>query len=84
MRRAARRDANEGDIVSALERAGALVLRLNRFDLLVYFRGRLLMMDAKMPAGRATMAQKQLSLVGWPLHFVHDVDEALRLLGVLR
>jgi len=66
VRYANRRDANEREIVAALERAGALVLQLDRFDFLVYFRGRLLMMDAKMPHGRATAAQERLSLLGWP------------------
>ena len=78
MRRAARRDATEPEIIRALEKAGALVLRLNEFDLLVYHRRKLFMLDAKTAKGRATLSQERLIEQGWPLQFVRDADEALR------
>jgi hypothetical protein len=78
---AKRRDANEPAIVDTLEHVGALVLRLDRFDLLVYYRGRLFMMDAKTPKGTATTAQQQLQRAGWPLVYVHDPIAALRVIG---
>jgi hypothetical protein len=78
---AKRRDANEPAIVDALEHVGALVLRLDRFDLLAYYRGRLFMMDAKMLKGRATTAQEELRRMGWPLAYVHDPIAALRVIG---
>lgn len=54
MRRAARRDANEASIVSALERVGASVQRLNHEgvpDLVVGFRGATMLIEVKMPLG---------------------------------
>lgn len=52
MRRAARRDANEGPIVEALVAVGAAVQRLNGAgvpDLLVEFRGVLRLIEVKNP-----------------------------------
>lgn len=79
-----RRDQNERAIVQALERAGAQVLRLDVFDLLVLYRGRLFMLDAKMPTGRPTKAQDALTAAGWPLAYVEDELSALRQIGALR
>lgn len=80
----ARRDANEPAIVDALEKAGALVLRLNKFDLLVYYRGKLFMLDPKTSKGRATSVQEALLDNGWPLVFVRDEIEALKAIGAQR
>lgn len=79
----ARRDANEGEIVSALEQAGALVLRLDAFDLLVLYRRQLFMMDAKGRLGRATLAQARLVTQGWPLRYVRTPEAALEAIGAL-
>jgi hypothetical protein len=79
----AKRDANEPDIVRALEQVGAKVLRLDSFDLLVLFRGTLFMLDAKMPTGRTTLAQDDLLADGWPLHMVVDEISALRAVGAV-
>ena len=73
-----RRDTNEAAVVHALERVGAQVLRLDRFDLLVWYQRRLYMLDVKMVHGRLTKTQAALSEHGWPLVYVHDVEEALR------
>lgn len=82
MRLAAKRDATEPDIVAALERAGCLVLRLDKFDLLVFRAGRLWMFDCKSPGGRPTLAQERLGAKGWPLYFVQTPEDALRLMGL--
>ena len=81
---AAKRDACEADIVEALRQAGALVLHLNKFDLLVAFRGQLYMLDAKGKDGVVTDAQQQLLDDGWPLKFVGSPQEALKLIGAIR
>ena len=83
-RYAARRDANEGVIVKALRKAGAKVMRLDKFDLLVCYRGRLFMLDPKMPKGRPTEAQDDLTADGWPLTYVRDEMAALRAIGAVR
>lgn len=54
MHRAKRRDANEVEIVRALEAAGASVTRLDGDgipDLLVGYRGRSTLLEVKMPLG---------------------------------
>lgn len=80
---AVRRDATEGPIVQALRRAGALVMSLDEFDLLAYFRHRLFMLDAKGPQGRATAAQERLIERGWPLRLVDTPEAALREIGAI-
>lgn len=79
----ARRDATEPDIVRALIRVGALVLRLDAFDLLVLFRGRLVMLDCKTAKGKPTASQLALVAIGWPLRFVVTADDALRAIGAI-
>ncbi len=81
---AKRRDATEPAIVKALEKAGALVMRLNEFDLLVYHRRRFFMLDAKTGKGKATDAQQRMIEQGWPLTFVRDEIEALRAIQAIR
>lgn len=80
----AKRDGNEAEIVEALRQAGALVLHLNKFDLLVYFRGTLFMCDVKAKDGRVTPAQQQLLDDGWPLSMIRDPVEALRWIRAVR
>jgi hypothetical protein len=81
---AAKRDTGEIEIVDALRKAGALVLHLNKFDLLIYYRGQLFMRDTKSKDGRITDAQQQLLDDGWPLVFFKDPIEALRSIGAVR
>jgi len=80
---AAKRDANEAEIVRVLEQV-ALVHRLDDWDLLVYYRGRLFMLDVKGAKGRPTTAQERLIRDGWPLTYVRTPDEALRVIDALR
>jgi hypothetical protein len=80
----AKRDATEPAIVDALEQAGAKVIRLDVFDLLVLYHGRLFMFDAKLPKGRKTQSQLALVEEGWPLQFVTEPFAALRAIGAVR
>ncbi|HEY1492772.1 MAG TPA: hypothetical protein VGF35_09105 [Steroidobacteraceae bacterium] len=80
-RYAARRDATEPAIRRALGRAGAQVLQLDVFDLLVLYRGQLTMLDCKTGRGRATATQRELVQLGWPLQLVRDPEAALRVIG---
>lgn len=91
MRRAARVDANQGQIVSALEAAGASVLVIGQpVDLLVGHRGMTLLMECKNPAsryGKAGANGNQRSFMeawnGGPVALVDGPEAALRALGVL-
>lgn len=95
MRRAAKVDDNQREIVAALRRAGATVRDLSRVgegcpDLLVGFRGRNWLVEVKRPkatgqrAGRTTPAQDEF-LAGWRGHavVVWTVEEALQAIGAL-
>lgn len=78
-RRAAKRDANERDIVAALEARGHKVMRLDEFDLLVCRSGdgHLRMLEVKSPSGSLTDAQGSMLHQGWPLLVVRDVAQAI-------
>jgi hypothetical protein len=79
-----KRDANEGAIIDALERVGAVVFQVSAPgapDLLVAFRGRWFPMEVKAAAGKLTPLQAgALADQGCPI--VRSIDEALALLGV--
>lgn len=83
-----RRDANEGQIVDALEAAGAKVARLSAPgvpDLLVSFRNGarrdLCLLEVKTKAGKATQAQREFEAEGWQVFVVRSPEEALRVIG---
>ena len=90
MRRAARRDASEDQIVSAMRACGAYVTKINdagRFDLLCWYRGKTLLLEVK--DGRKPPSAQQLTPAEekfhreWPgdnLHIVNSVQAALDLL----
>lgn len=90
MRRAARRDAGEQDIIKAMREAGAYVKMINDeglFDLLVSYRGKTLMIEVKdgtkPPSARRLTEAEQKFHDEWPgsdLYIVNSVDEALALL----
>ena len=90
MRRAARRDDNEKQIIDALRRCGAYVKVINddgTFDLLVAYHGVTLLLEvkdgAKPPSARKLTDAEQKFHDEWPndnLHIVNSVDEALALL----
>jgi len=86
MRRAARVDANQSEIVRALRRAGASVQHLHDVgkgcpDLLVGWRGRNFLLEVKTPTGSLTQDQDDW-MQGWQgqAAVVCSVSEALALL----
>jgi len=93
MRRAARRDAGEQDIIKAMREAGAFVKVINdegTFDLLCWCNGRTLLLEikdgTKPPSARRLTDAEQKFHDTWPgdnLHIVNSVEEALALLRSL-
>ena len=90
MRRAARRDDNEKEIVAAMREAGAYVKAINDeglFDLLVSYRGETMLIEvkdgAKPPSARRLTEAEQKFHDEWPgsnLYIINSVEEALSLL----
>jgi hypothetical protein len=90
MRRAARRDDNEQDIIRAMRAEGAYVKQINDeglFDLLVSHRGETLLVEvkdgAKPPSARRLTDAEQKFHDEWPgsdLYIVNSVEEAIALL----
>ena len=81
-------DANQQDIVDALEKVGAKVYDASRIgqgfpDLLVGYRSCLFLLEVKTSSGRLTKDQKKFH-IKWNsyIHIVHTVEEALRVIGV--
>jgi Holliday junction resolvase len=95
MRRAAKVDANQDQVVSALRSAGVKVLSLAAIgkgvpDLLCCFRGRLVLLEvkdgAKVPSARKLTADQ----IDWhrewadvPLHVVESAEQALKAMGCI-
>jgi hypothetical protein len=77
-----KRDATEQAILRVLRQVGADYILLDPFDVLVLFRGRLVMLDCKTIEGRPTDRQKDLVKRGWPLRFVITEEDTLTALGV--
>jgi hypothetical protein len=90
MRRAARRDDNERDIIKAMRECGAFVKAVNdegAFDLLVWYNGHTLLLEvkdgSKPPSARRLTDAEQKFHDEWPgnnLYIVNSVQEALDLL----
>lgn len=90
MRIASRRDANERRVIDALRACGAYVKQINdagAFDLLVYYRGRTLLLEVKdgdkPPSARALTPAEAKFHAEWPgqnLHIVNSEQEALDIL----
>lgn len=83
-----RRDANEAEIVAAMRRCGASVVRMSipgAPDLLVGFRGNTFLVEVKAPKGKLTGPQEHwiMQWRGGDVHVVRTIDDALRLLGVI-
>lgn len=91
MRRAARRDANEPEVIAALRGAGAYVKQINdegSFDLLCWHQGRTLLLEvkdgSKPPSARTLTDAEQKFHNEWPganLHIVTSPQEALDILA---
>lgn len=76
-----RRDANEPEIIQALEAIGAQVWQISGQtvpDLLVWFHGRPVVLEVKTATGKQKPSQ-----VGTPWPIVRSVNEALVALGVI-
>ena len=90
MRRAARRDDNEKDIIQAMRTEGAYVKVINDeglFDLLVNHRGETMLIEvkdgSKPPSARRLTEAEQKFHHEWPgsdLYIINSVEEALALL----
>jgi hypothetical protein len=90
MRRAARRDDNEQDIIKAMRAEGAYVKQINDeglFDLLVSYRGETLLIEvkdgAKPPSARRLTEAELKFHEEWPgsdLFIINSVEEAIALL----
>jgi len=75
-----RRDSNEASIVKELRQVGELVIRISEKgapDLLCFHRGRVIRLEVKTKAGKATEAQEASSALGWPVQTVRSIDDAL-------
>jgi Holliday junction resolvase len=96
MRRAAKIDANQTQVVEALRAAGATVQSLAAVgqgvpDLLVGFQGQTVLLevkDGRKPPSERRLTDDQLKWHGaWrggPLAVVDGVDAALRVLGMIK
>lgn len=83
-RRAAKRDANEPEIIRELVARGCLVMQLGKFDLLVRLPNgkQLRMLEVKSKGGRVEPSQQTMIQQGWPLHIVYSVGDALEACGI--
>lgn len=86
MRRAAKRDVNEPEIVTALERVGAMVLRQTHPDLVVGFRGANFLLEVKGTRPQRLQPEQIRLRASWPGQYtiVASVDDALRAIGAIR
>ena len=85
------RDANEAEIVQALENLGCLCVALKSTrkggipDLLVGIKGRWVLVEVKNPKGRNRIHQSQQEFLdvcqsrGLPAHVIRTVPEAIKL-----
>jgi len=95
VRRAAKIDANQPEIVKALREAGAAVTSLAAVgqgvcDLLVTFRGQTYLVEVKDGAKPPSQRQLTPDQIKWhgeqrtKVHVVHNVDQALAVIGAVR
>lgn len=80
---AKRRDENEPEIVSALKKIGAKIMRLDDVDLLVNYKGKIYLLEVKTPEGKLTKKQRELLGAGWPIHIVRDIGGAYLAVGAI-
>lgn len=79
MRRAARIDSNQHELVEALKKIGARCYYIKEpVDLVVGFRGRSVLLEIKQPGKTLTKAQQEF-IESWPgeIHVCHDINEAI-------
>lgn len=90
MKRNGRVDANQGEIVRALRKAGCSVQSLAGVgdgvpDLLVARAGKLFLLEVKM-AGKGLTKDQEEWVAGWwsAVHIVRTPEEALRAVGAIK
>ena len=90
MRRAAKVDGNQREIVRALRDVGASVILTHQVgqgcpDAIVGFRGVNYLSEIKMLRGRLTDDQVALhnTWQGAPIKIIRSIDDALRMIGVI-
>lgn len=90
MRRDARVDANQAEIVEALRQVGAVVFDTHALgggflDIAVLFRGAVHLIEIKMPGGKLTPAEQEFH-DAWGnspfVHIVYSMEDALEAIGV--
>lgn len=95
MRRAARTDRNQQDVIDALRRVGASVCDTSRLgegfpDLVVGFRADNFMLEVKdgtkPPSARKLTLAEEEFINNWrgTVYVVNNVDEALQAIGAIR
>lgn len=87
-RKAAKRDKNESEIVTALRSAGASVFICSGVglpDLVVGFRGTTHLLEVKSTKGKLTVDQvdSHSAWQGSPIHIVRNVEQALISIGAI-
>lgn len=84
-RYAAKRDANEPEIIKALRTVGAKVKQLPRPDLIVRFAGRVYLMEVTNPDNkyRERDEEQREFLDDFMIPEVRTGDEALRIIGAM-
>ena len=81
LRYAKQRDANEKEIIAALESIGCTVFRMDTpCDLLCGYRSRNFLIEVKSPGGRLTKAQQDF-IPAWKgqIRVLETIDEAIEL-----
>lgn len=86
MRHRPRLDSTHHEVVDALRKVGALVKSLASLgddtpDLLVSWRGRLMLMEVKSPGGKLRPGQLAFQQAGWPVSVVESAVEAVAALS---
>lgn len=81
MRRAARTDANQAEIIKSLRDIGCRVYYIKEpCDLLVDYRKRWIVLEVKVEGGRLTQKQiKFIAETSAPVHIVRDSREAIEI-----
>lgn len=89
MARAHRVDANQAEIIAALRRVGAFVVDTSSLgdgfpDILACYRQGVYLLECKRRGGYLTPAERRfINNCPAKVYVVHNVDEALRAIGVL-
>lgn len=82
MRRAAKVDGNQSEIVTALRRIGVSVEYIKKpVDLRICHLGKTALMEIKNPGGKDQLSKEQIEFIArWPgqIHVVRSAEEAIK------